>query len=137
MQRTGRLREADRESGGHFVLPTLVEAPPRDARLVLEEQFAPALPILPYDDLDDAVAQANDTGYGLSASVWTTDDALAASVAARLEAGTVWVNHHGTGAVDPRVPFGGWKQSGIGRELGTDGVLAYTRSRGVTRHALP
>jgi acyl-CoA reductase-like NAD-dependent aldehyde dehydrogenase len=136
VHRAGRLRDADRLAGGYFVVPAIVEAPPPGSRIVREEQFAPALPVLPYRDLDDAVAQANDSEYGLSASVWTADDTLAMSLASRLEAGTVWVNHHGTGAVDPRVPFGGWKQSGIGRELGVDGVLAFTRPRGVTRHTL-
>ena len=137
VHRTGRLREADQHTGGYFVVPAVIEAPPPRARIVREEQFAPALPVLPYRDLDDAVTQANDSEYGLSASVWTADEALATSLASRLEAGTVWVNHHGTGAVDPRVPFGGWKQSGIGREFGVDGVLAFTRPRGVTRLAAP
>lgn len=137
VHRTGTLRDADAHTGGYFVLPAVVEAPARETRIVREEQFAPALPVLPYDDLDDAVAQANDSEYGLSASIWTADEVLATSVAARLEAGSVWINHHGTGAVDPRVPFGGWKQSGIGRELGVEGVLAYTRPRGITRHRLP
>jgi len=137
VHRTGRLRDEDRGSGGHFVLPAIVEGAPRGSGLVRREQFAPALPVLPYRDLDDAVAQANDTEYGLSASVWTHDDALAADLARRLEAGTVWRNHHGTGATDPRVPFGGWKQSGLGRELGPEGVAAYTRPRAYTRHALP
>lgn len=134
VHRTGVLRDADFHSGGYFVLPAVVEAPPPNARIVREEQFAPALPVLPYRDLDDAIAQANDSDFGLSASIWTHDDALATSIAAHLDAGTVWINHHGTGAVDPRVPFGGWKQSGIGRELGVEGVLAYTRVRGITRH---
>ena len=137
VHRTGSLRDEDRDAGGHFVVPAIVAAPPPDAGIVREEQFAPALPVLPYRDLDDAVAQANDTEYGLSASVWSSDDALATRIASRLDAGTVWINHHGTSAVDPRVPFGGWKQSGIGRELGSEGVLAYTRARGITRHALP
>lgn len=137
VHRAGQLRAADQHAGGYFVVPAVVEAPPRGARIVRKEQFAPALPVLPYRDLDDAVAQANDSKYGLSASVWTADETLATSLASRLQAGTVWINHHGTGAVDPRVPFGGWKQSGIGRELGVDGVLAYTRPRGVTRHAPP
>jgi acyl-CoA reductase-like NAD-dependent aldehyde dehydrogenase len=137
VHRAGRLRDADQGSGGHFVLPAVVEGARREAGIVRLEQFAPALPVMPYDDLDDAIAQANDTEYGLSASLWTGDEQLAAALAPRLEAGTVWVNHHGTNATDPRVPFGGWKQSGIGRELGTDGVAAYTRARSITRHALP
>jgi acyl-CoA reductase-like NAD-dependent aldehyde dehydrogenase len=137
VHRTGQLRVEDTDSGGYFVLPAVVEGAPQSAGIVREEQFAPAVPVLPYRDLDDAVAQANDTRFGLSASVWTQDAALAASLASRLEAGTVWMNHHGTGATDPRVPFGGWKHSGIGCELGPEGVAEYTRSRAFTTHALP
>lgn len=137
VHRAGRLRPEDEGAGGWFVRPAVVEGAARDSGIVRHEQFAPALPVLPYRDLDDAIAQANDTHYGLSASVWTNDDELAARLARRLEAGTVWVNHHGPNATDPRVPFGGWKQSGIGRELGTEGVAAYTRARSITRHALP
>lgn len=137
VRRGGRLREQDRDSGGYFVVPAVVEGAPPHAGIVRDEQFAPALPVLPYRDLDDAVAQANATSFGLSASVWTRDDDLATSLAGRLEAGTVWVNHHGTGATDPRMPFGGWKQSGIGRELAPEGVAEYTRARSVTRHVLP
>jgi acyl-CoA reductase-like NAD-dependent aldehyde dehydrogenase len=137
VHRSGRLREPDRDAGGYFVLPAVVERAPATSGIVRDEQFAPALPVLPYRDLEDAVRQANDTDFGLSASLWSSDDAVVASVAPRLEAGTVWVNHHGTNATDPRVPFGGWKQSGIGRELGPEGVAAYTRARSLTRHALP
>jgi len=137
IHRTGQLRDADAASGGYFVVPAVVEGAPPSADIVRREQFAPALPVLAYRDLDDAIAQANDSDYGLSASVWTNDADLATRLASRLEAGTVWINHHGTGATDPRVPFGGWKQSGIGRELAQEGVAAYTRSRAITRHALP
>jgi acyl-CoA reductase-like NAD-dependent aldehyde dehydrogenase len=135
--RTGRLRAEDAGSDGYFVLPTVVEGAPPRSSLVREEQFAPVIPVLPYHDLDDAVAQANDTPYGLSASIWTRDHQLASSLGTRLEAGTVWVNHHGTGATDPRMPFGGWKQSGFGQELGPEGVAVYTRARTFTRHVLP
>lgn len=137
VHRTGQLRAEDADSGGYFVLPAVVAGAPPSAGIVGEEQFAPAVPVLPYRDLDDAVAQANATRFGLSASVWTPDAALAAALAARLEAGTVWVNHHGTAATDPRMPFGGWKQSGIGCQLGPEGVAEYTRLRAFTRHALP
>src|SRR5690606_29364395 len=79
---------------GFFFEPTIVEDLPSDARLIVEEQFGPVLPVIVYDDLDDAIAQANDTVYGLSASVWSSDTAHAAEVARKLEAGTVWVNKH-------------------------------------------
>lgn len=136
IHRCGTLRREDAASGGYLVAPAIVEGASRAARIVREEQFAPALPIVPYEDLDDAVAQANDTEFGLCASVWASDDELAATVARRLDAGTVFVNSHGMFAVDVRAPFGGWKQSGLGRELGAEGLLAYARTRSVTNRAM-
>ena len=127
--RPGRLRDEDAATGGYFVSPTLVIAPDPEAGIVREEQFAPALPVIPYDDMDDAVAAANDTSFGLCASIWSNDDALAADVAARLVAGTVFVNAHGLSAVDMYAPMGGWKQSGFGVELGTEGMQAFARQR--------
>ena len=79
--RPGRLRSEDESSGGYFVSPALAVAPPGECAIVREEQFAPALPLLPYDDVEDAVAAANDTSFGLCASVWSNDDALAAATA--------------------------------------------------------
>ncbi|HAG58909.1 MAG TPA: aldehyde dehydrogenase, partial [Arthrobacter bacterium] len=76
--------------------------------LVAEEQFGPALPIIRYGTVDEAVAMANGLDVGLGASVWSSDLSAAREVAARIQAGTVWINKHG--AVDPRVPFGGAKQ---------------------------
>jgi acyl-CoA reductase-like NAD-dependent aldehyde dehydrogenase len=127
--RPARLREADAKSGGYFVTPALVADPPPDCRLVRQEQFAPALPVLPYAELNDAVAAANDTSFGLCASIWTNDDALADDVAERLEAGTVFVNAHGMAAIDMQAPMAGWKQSGFGAELGHEGMQAYARQR--------
>ncbi|MBI2168678.1 MAG: aldehyde dehydrogenase family protein [Actinobacteria bacterium] len=137
VHRPATLRAEDAEAGGHFVSPAIVEGAARDTRVVREEQFTPLLPVLPYADLDDAVAQANDTEYGLCASIWSADAEVADSIAHRLEAGTVWVNHHSIYASDPRAPFGGWKESGIGRELGADGILSYTHPRSIVRHPLP
>jgi acyl-CoA reductase-like NAD-dependent aldehyde dehydrogenase len=91
--------------------------------------IAPALPVLPYDDIGAAVDAANDTGFGLCASVWSNDDALAADVASHLSAGTVFVNTHGIAAIDMYAPMGGWKQSGFGVELGTEGMQAFARQR--------
>jgi acyl-CoA reductase-like NAD-dependent aldehyde dehydrogenase len=127
--RPGRMRAEDEGSGGYFVSPALVVAPPEDAGIVREEQFAPALPIIPYDDIDRAVDAANDTAFGLCASVWSNDDALASEVAARLAAGTVFVNAHGMSAIDMDAPMGGWRQSGFGVELGTEGMQAFARQR--------
>jgi acyl-CoA reductase-like NAD-dependent aldehyde dehydrogenase len=127
--RPGRVRAEDAGAGGYFVSPALVVAPADDARIVRQEQFAPALPVIPYDDLDAAVAAANDTSFGLCASVWSNDEVLAADVASRLSAGTVFVNAHGISAIDMYAPMGGWKQSGFGLELGAEGMQAFARQR--------
>jgi phenylacetaldehyde dehydrogenase len=112
------------ESGqpGYFYPTTLVADIDNDNPLVAEEQFGPALPIIRYSTVDEAVAMANALDVGLGASVWSADPAAARAVAARIEAGTVWINKHG--AVDPRVPFGGAKQSGYGLEFGVEGLKA-------------
>ena len=127
--RPGRIRAEDEGSAGYFVSPALVVAPDGGARIVREEQFAPALPVIPYDDINQAVDAANDTAFGLCASVWSNDDALAADVASRLSAGTVFVNAHGISAIDMYAPMGGWKQSGFGVELGPEGMQAFARQR--------
>jgi acyl-CoA reductase-like NAD-dependent aldehyde dehydrogenase len=127
--RPGQIRAEDEGSGGYFVSPALVVAPPPGSRIVSEEQFAPALPIIPYDTIEQAVDAANETAFGLCASVWSNDDALAADVASRLSAGTVFVNAHGMSAIDMYAPMGGWKQSGFGLELGIEGMQAFARQR--------
>lgn len=108
---------------GYFIEPTVVTGVADDSRVVQEEPFGPLLPILSYDEVDDAVARANATDFGLSGSVWGPDAAAAAAVAARLEVGTAWVNQHL--ALDPFVPFGGAKQSGLGREFSPQGLKSY------------
>ena len=127
--RPGRLRSEDAGAGGYFVSPALVVAPPADSSIVREEQFAPALPIIPYDDIADAVDAANDTSFGLCASVWSNDAERASEVASRLVAGTVFVNAHGISAIDMYAPMGGWRQSGFGVELGPEGMQAFARPR--------
>jgi acyl-CoA reductase-like NAD-dependent aldehyde dehydrogenase len=101
----------------------VVAAPHDDMRLVREEQFGPVVPVMKYQELDDAVRRANDTRFGLCASVWTTNLPKGAEVAKRIEAGTVWVNHHVGSEAD--MPFGGFKESGVGRELGAMGLASY------------
>jgi len=105
---------------GYFYRPTIMTDLDDSARLVAEEQFGPALPIVPFRDVDDAVERANDTIFGLGASVWGGDVARASEIAARVRAGTVWVNQHLK--LEPDVPFGGQKQSGMGREMGMWGL---------------
>jgi acyl-CoA reductase-like NAD-dependent aldehyde dehydrogenase len=120
---TGCTNEA-----GNFMRGALVLDPEYKARIVTEEQFGPALPIIPYDDEDEAIAQANDTWSGLCSSVWSGDDDHATEVAARLRTGVAFFNNHNATAVDERAPFGGFNQSGVGRELGREGLLEFTET---------
>jgi len=109
---------------GYFISPAIVTDLPDDARLVTEEQFGPLLPVLQFSDVEDAIRRANDSRYGLAASVWSSDIERATAVALRLEVGTAWVNQHRATAAN--VPFGGAKESGIGRnyaELGLKGNM--------------
>ena len=109
---------------GYFFAPTIVGNISDGVRLVDEEQFGPALPIIPYKDVDDAVRRANATHFGLSGSVWSKDSNRGAEVAAQLECGSAWVNQHL--AFAPNLPFGGAKWSGIGVENGPWGLLGFT-----------
>src|SRR5579875_1711687 len=109
---------------GYFFEPTILAGVSNDARIVEEEQFGPALPVVAYRDLDEAIERANATHFGLSGSVWGSDPDRAAEVAGRLECGTAWVNTHL--ALQPKQPFGGFKWSGIGVENGPWGYYAFT-----------
>jgi phenylacetaldehyde dehydrogenase len=107
---------------GYFYPTTLVADIDNTNPLVTEEQFGPALPIIRYSTIDQAIEYANGLDVGLGASVWSPNLPAAREVANRIQAGTVWINKHG--AVDPRVPFGGAKQSGYGLEFGVEGLKA-------------
>jgi acyl-CoA reductase-like NAD-dependent aldehyde dehydrogenase len=113
-----------REGGGYFFEPTILADVSDGTRIVDEEQFGPALPVIAYRDLDDAVERANATHFGLSGSVWSGDPDRGAEVAARLECGTAWSNTHLV--LQPHQPFGGAKWSGLGVENGPWGLLAFT-----------
>jgi acyl-CoA reductase-like NAD-dependent aldehyde dehydrogenase len=112
------------EGNGYFYPVTLVADVPAGSRLIDEEQFGCALPIIRYDNLDDAIAQANQLDVGLAASVWSSNSDRAYEVAQSLEAGTVYINKHGE--IAPNIPFGGIKGSGIGVEFGQEGLEANT-----------
>jgi acyl-CoA reductase-like NAD-dependent aldehyde dehydrogenase len=114
---------------GYFVEPTLFAATSDDLTIAREEIFGPVLVALPYEDLDEVAARANDTEYGLAAGLWTRDISKAHKLAARLRAGSVYIN--GWSFNDPAAPFGGFKASGIGREHGRPGLEAYLETKTV------
>lgn len=135
--RFGELPTDDDLREGNFVRPGLVVDADPQLRVVAEEQFGPVLPLVVVDDDDDAVRFANDSWAGLGGSVWSADEDRAAAVGARLECGYVWLNDHGAPRLDLRAPFGGVKQSGMGREQGIDGVRAFQDTRSIARAARP
>jgi phenylacetaldehyde dehydrogenase len=112
--------DPDTGQPGFFYPKTLIADIDNDAPLVQEEQFGPALPIIRYTDLEQAIEWANGVDVGLGASVWSTNRDKAKGIAARLEAGTVWINGHG--GIHPMIPFGGAKHSGYGLEFGVEGL---------------
>jgi acyl-CoA reductase-like NAD-dependent aldehyde dehydrogenase len=114
---------------GYFVQPTIFTGVRNDMRIAQEEIFGPVAAVIEVADVDEAIAVANDTIYGLAAAVWTNDLTKAHKVAKGIKAGTVWIN--GSGMVDPSVSFGGYKQSGFGRELGLHSMEAYTEVKSV------
>jgi acyl-CoA reductase-like NAD-dependent aldehyde dehydrogenase len=112
------------QATGYYVQPTVFAGMDNAMRIAREEIFGPVACLMPFRDEDDVVRMANDTTYGLAAGVFTRDLARAHRVSRRLKAGSVWVNTYGS--VSPMAPFGGFKQSGVGRELGRYGLDAYT-----------
>jgi acyl-CoA reductase-like NAD-dependent aldehyde dehydrogenase len=110
---------------GYFHRPTIVLTADHSLRVVRDEQFGPVLPIIPFRDEREAIRLANDTEFGLCSSVWSRDRDRALRIARQLEAGYTYLNGHGALAQDHRAPFGGFKHSGIGRNLGYEGVLEF------------
>lgn len=124
----GRPEDANLRDG-NFLLPTIFEEPPADSRVAREEVFGPVLAAWTFHDLDEAIARANDTPYGLSAGVWTQNLGSAHGIARRLQVGMVSINEYPV--TFPQTPFLGWKQSGLGQEQGMDAVLFYTHVKNV------
>jgi aldehyde dehydrogenase (NAD+) len=98
-------------------------------RIAREEIFGPVVCVLPFDGFDEVIDRANDTPFGLASGVWTRDITKAHAAAKRIRAGSVWVNHYQ--AMDPNVPFGGYKMSGYGREGGVEHIDSYLNTKGV------
>ena len=117
------------EGAGYYVKPTVLVGMAQDACVVQEEIFGPVVVALPFDDLDHVVTLANDSAYGLGASIWSNNLQHVMQLIPRIKAGTVWVNSHNM--IDPNMPFGGYKQSGIGREMGRAAIELYTESKSV------
>ncbi|HEY4447011.1 MAG TPA: aldehyde dehydrogenase family protein [Steroidobacteraceae bacterium] len=116
-------------ANGYYVNPTVLVDVKPSMSVVREEIFGPVLVAQRFDTLDEVAKAANDTTYGLAASIWTKDVSAMHKLAAKLKAGTVWGNCHAV--IDPALPFGGFKQSGIGREQGREGIEAYTELKTV------
>ena len=112
---------------GYYYAPTIVREPSPDCVLLRKEVFGPVLPVTSFPDLDSAIRHANDTNYGLGASIWTRDLSIVKEFFSSVQAGLVWVNRHLV--VPPELPFGGVKESGIGRENGIDAFYSYTRTK--------
>lgn len=123
------LEGGDVPQEGYFVPLTLVDNPPEDSRVVVEEAFGPILPLLKFDNIDDVVARANDTEYGLAGAVWSADIEQAKAIAHRLDTGTIWINQNLQST--PFTPLAGAKQSGFGQENGLPGLLEFTRPKAI------
>jgi aldehyde dehydrogenase (NAD+)/betaine-aldehyde dehydrogenase len=125
----GRLT-GDAYDHGLFVQPTIFDNVKNSMKIAQEEIFGPVLSVITFKDADEALRIANDTIYGLAAAVWTKNIDTAFKMAKGLQAGTVWVNaYHSAGL--PYMPYGGYKQSGIGRELGHEGLEEYMETKAV------
>ncbi|NIG73587.1 aldehyde dehydrogenase family protein [Cedecea neteri] len=117
------------QGNGYYIAPTLVVNPTESLRLVREEVFGPVVNLVRVADAEEALRQANDSDYGLTASLWTNNLQAAMQYTGRIQAGTVWVNSHTL--IDANMPFGGMKQSGTGRDFGPDWLDAYTETKTV------
>jgi betaine-aldehyde dehydrogenase len=124
---TGGSRPAGADKGW-FVEPTVFADVANSDRLAREEVFGPVMALIPLDDDEDAVRKANDSNYGLGGSVWSADEDRALSVARRVRTGTIGLNYY---TLDLGAPFGGFKDSGVGRELGPEGINAYLEYKSI------
>ena len=115
------------DGDGYFIPPTILAVDDNKVTVMQEEIFGPVLVVMPFDDEEEALRLANDNIYGLAASVWTQDISRALRCVKALEAGTVWVNAHDL--VDSAMPFGGFKQSGFGKDMGPEQLDHFLRTK--------
>ena len=127
----GRLAEGLDAEDGYYVLPHIVADVEHGSELSGCEQFGTIIPVTAYDDEEQVIAWANDSEYGLGSSVWTSDPERGLAMASRIEAGSTFINTHSFESLDLRMPFGGIKQSGIGREFGEAGLAAYVEDHAI------
>lgn len=125
----GGQRPGGQLAEGYFVEPAVFTDVKDEMSIATDEIFGPVLSVLPFDDEDEVIRRANDTEYGLAAGIWTENLKQAHRVAHSLDAGTVWVNMYNM--IDPAAPFGGYKNSGYGRDLGEESLLGYTQTKAV------
>lgn len=128
VMKLGQVLDHETFEKGYFMQPTVVTNVDHNDPIVVEEQFGPTVPILPYDDVEEAISLTNESIYGLTSSVWGEQE-HAIQVARKIEAGTTMINTAAVQGLDVRFPFGGVKQSGIGREYGEEGILGYVETQ--------
>lgn len=126
----GKAPQDERLSKGSFLEPTLLDRVSNEMRVAQEEIFGPVLVVIPFDEVEEAAAISNDSKYGLLAGIWTKDISKALALAERIQAGQIYINTYGAGG-GAELPFGGYKQSGFGREKGLEGLVAYTQVKNV------
>lgn len=127
----GRLAEGLDAAEGYYVLPHVVRDVEHGSEICGCEQFGTIIPVIAYDDEEQVIAWANDSEYGLGSSIWTADPERGLAMASRIEAGSTFVNTHSFESLDLRMPFGGIKQSGIGREFGEAGMAEYVEEHAI------
>lgn len=131
----GRIPERPELAAGNYYEPTVIEQVPHDSKAAQEEIFGPVLLVFPYTDEDELLTLANNNVYGLAAGIWTRDTAYALRLSRRLAVGTVWINTYKKFSI--ATPFGGYKDSGLGREKGRQGLLAYMEQKSIYLNLSP
>ena len=134
VSRLGSIHNKATFERGYFVRPAVVTEIEDDAPLMTEEQFCPVIPVATYEKVEDVVRRANNTHFGLCASIWSAQVDRALGIARQMEAGTIFLNSHGVTSVNRRAPYGGMKHSGIGRKASIEGVLEYMQLQTITTH---